>query len=180
MKLLTIAFLVLAFYSSCTDRTQVNNEGWKALDTLQITETIYDSEITYTDSGYLRAKLYADLIERHSNDKKPYVELRKGLKANFYNTAKEIESELTAGYGINYLDSRIVEVQKQVIVVNSKGEQLETEKLFWDQNEKTIYTDAQVKITTETEELYGNGMTAAQDFSSWKITKVTGVVTLKN
>lgn len=180
MRVSALLFLLLAFMSACTHKTNGANEEWKALDTLQITETIYDSEITYTDSGYLRAKLFADLIERHSNEKKPYIELRKGLRANFYNTAKEVESELTAGYGINYLDSRIVEVQKQVVVINSKGEKLETEKLFWDQNEKTIYTDAHVEITTETEKLYGTGMTAAQDFSSWKISKVTGIVTLKN
>ena len=36
------------------------------------------------------------------------------------------------------------------------------------------------EITTETEKLLGTGMTASQDFSSWRITKVTGIITLKN
>ena len=60
-------------------------------------------------------------------------------------------------------------MRKQVVVVNSKGEKLETEKLFWDQVKKEIYTEQTVKITTETEELTGTGMRAAQDFSSWNI-----------
>lgn len=174
-----LSLLILAL-TSCEDKHVVDNQKeWEALDSMQVTERIYKSVIAYTDSGYLRAKLYADLIERHSNAPKPFVELPKGLRADFYNTKKEVESKLTAGYGINYLDSKIVEVRKQVVVVNTKGEKLETEKLFWDQNKKEIYTEQTVKITTETEELTGTGMRAAQDFSSWNISKVTGIVTLK-
>jgi len=170
---------VLAFTSCEDSQTTDDQKEWEALDTMEVTERIFKSVIAYTDSGYLRAKLYADLIERHSNAAKPFVELPEGLRADFYNTKKEVESKLTAGYGINYLDSKIVEVRKQVVVVNSKGEKLETEKLFWDQVKKEIYTEQTVKITTETEELTGTGMRAAQDFSSWNIEHVTGIVTLK-
>lgn len=176
---LTLAVLFTLPFQSCThSNLEKNKKEWVAVDTLDVAERTFDATITYTDSGYLRAKLYAPLIERHSKAEKPYVELPQGLNADFFNTDKEIESQLTAGYGINYLDSRIVEVRDKVVVVNTKNEKLQTEKLFWDQNKKEIYTDNSVEITTEKEKLYGQGMRAAQDFSSWKITKVTGIVSL--
>jgi len=177
--LIILPLLFIALVSCEDEHVLQNQQEWEAIDSMQVTERIFKSEIAYTDSGYLRAKLFTDLIERHSNAEKPFVELPKGLRAEFYNTEKEIESDLSAGYGINYLDSKIIEVRKQVVVVNTKGEKLETEKLFWDQNKKEIYTEQSVKITTDTEELTGTGMRAAQDFSSWTITKVTGIVTLK-
>ena len=79
---------VLAF-TSCEDtQTTDDQKEWEALDTMEVTERIFKSVIAYTDSGYLRAKLYADLIERHSNAAKPFVELPEGLRADFYNTKK--------------------------------------------------------------------------------------------
>jgi LPS export ABC transporter protein LptC len=175
-----LAFIYLSLMTSCSSSNlEQNKKEWVAIDTLEVAEKTFDAVITYTDSGYLRAKLYAPLIERHSKAAKPFVELPNGLKADFYNTKKEIESKLTAGYGINYLDSRVVEVRDKVKVTNTKNETLKTEKLFWDQNTKEIYTDNSVEIITEKEKLYGQGMRAAQDFSAWKITKVTGVVSLE-
>lgn len=178
--LCALAILFLGSLSSCTSSNlEKNQKEWTAADTLEVPERTFDAVITYTDSGYLRAKLFSPLIERFSKAKKPYVELPKGLKADFYNTSKVVESKLTAGYGINYLDTKIVEVRDSVKVVNTKNETLKTEKLFWDQNAKEIYTDARVEIITDKERLFGTGMRAAQDFSSWKITKVTGIVSME-
>jgi len=177
-----IAFTVLLvfFLSACNDeRLHKNQNEWAAIDTLKITERTHNAKVTYTDSGLLRAILRAPLIEGHNSAERPYVECPKGIETDFYDKQKNIESSLTAGYGIIYKDSKLIEVQKQVVVINVKGEKLETEQLFWDQAAKEIYTDKTVIITTNTEELHGNGMRAAQDFSSWKITNVTGVVTLK-
>ncbi len=174
-----ICFISLSvfFLSSCNDGIALKNKSeWAALDTVKISERVHNAVINYNDSGYLKARLYAPLIEGHKNATRPFIELPKGLKADFYNNDKEIESSLSAGYGINYQDSKIIEVQKQVVVINSKGEKLITEQLFWDQIKKEIYTDKTVVITTPTEELHGTGLRAAQDFSSWKILKVSGKI----
>jgi len=172
--------LLVFFMSACNDeQLHKNQDEWAAIDTLKITERTHNAKVTYTDSGLLKAILRAPLIEGHNNAIKPFVECPKGLETDFYDGDKNVESSLSAGYGIIYKDSKLIEVQKQVVVINVKGEKLETEQLFWDQAGKEIYTDKTVKITTNSEELHGTGMRAAQDFSSWKITKVTGVVTLK-
>lgn len=175
-------FSVAFFLMACGEdnpNVKAAKKEWQTLDSMQVTERVFDSKISYTDSGYLRAVIRAPLIEQHGNAKNPYIELPKGLTADFYNGQKTVESKLVAGYGINFLDSKIIEVRKQVEVINTKNEKLKTERLFWDQNLKEIYTTDAVEITTENEKLFGTGMRAAQDFSTWKITNVTGIVTLK-
>ena len=69
--------------------------------------------------------------------------------------------------------------KNDVVVVNQKGEQLNTEKLLWDENTGKIYSDEFVKITTPDEIIMGKGFEANQDFSKYKIFKVTGNITVK-
>ena len=65
--------------------------------------------------------------------------------------------------------------------VNPKnGEKLETEKLVWDEANKTIYTDAFVKITTADQVIMGKGLKSNQDFTKYQINEITGTINLKN
>ena len=61
-----------------------------------------------------------------------------------------------------------------VFLVNSKGEQLNAEELIWDQNKKKIFSDKFVKVTTEDEIMFGNGFESNEDFSEYKVKKLTG------
>ena len=90
-----------------------------------------------------------------------------------------MESELKANYAIHYENERRWEARKDVVVVNSKGERLNTEKLIWDERKEKLSSDQHVKISTAEEIIYGNGFEANQDFSSYKIFNVTGRITVK-
>src|SRR5690606_41136095 len=59
------------------------------------------------------------------------------------------------------------------VEVNSyeKDQKLNTEELFWRRDKGEIYTDKFVRIETAEEILLGEGLTATQDFSSYKILK---------
>jgi len=76
--------------------------------------------------------------------------------------------------------SKRMEAKYAVEVVNKTGEKLETERLIWDEQNKRIYTDAFVKITTATEVIRGKGMESNQDFTKYQIKQVTGTIQLKN
>jgi LPS export ABC transporter protein LptC len=73
-----------------------------------------------------------------------------------------------------------MEAKYAVEVVNKTGEKLETERLIWDEQNKRIYTDAFVKITTATEVIRGTGMESNQDFTKYQIKHVTGTIQIKN
>jgi hypothetical protein len=71
-----------------------------------------------------------------------------------------------------------MEVKKNVVVVNEKGEQLNTEHLVWDEKKAKLLSDEFVKITTKEEVIFGTGLEANEDFTKYKIFNIKGTLSL--
>ena len=135
--------------------------------------------MTYTDSGILKAKIFSPLMERYPQKAEPYMEMKKGVKGYFYNRNGEAESTLTADYAISYENKKLIEVRRNVRVKNIRNEEMETEKLIWDQRREMIYTDNFIKIKTPDEILYGTGFESNQNFTRYRIKNLKGRVSIK-
>ncbi len=139
-------------------------------------------EVVVSNNGIMRVKIIATETKRHMEGT-PYTEFPRGIKAYTYNAASEIESSMTAKYATIIEHGGKIETmnaKNDVVVVNLKGEKLNTEELMWKQAEKKIYATGFVRITTPDEIIYGNGLEAKEDFSEYTIKKVTGTVKIKN
>ena len=140
-------------------------------------------EVLYSDSARVRAKLMAPVLNQFTG-KKNYMELPKGMEIIFYNELKEQKTKLTADYGIGYNNEGTginkMEAKRNVVVINEKGDKLNTEHLIWDALTKQIYTQEFVKITTKDETIWGDGLKADQDFSNYEITHPKGSIALKD
>jgi LPS export ABC transporter protein LptC len=137
--------------------------------------------LLYTDSAQLKIMLKANrMLVFDKNVREPLTILPKGVFVTFFDDDEKISSTLRADYGVRYDLSKRMEAKYAVEVVNKNGEKLETERLIWDENNKRIYTDAFVKITTATEVIRGKGMESNQDFTKYQIKQVTGTIQLKN
>lgn len=145
-------------------------------DTILYSQQGKNVTIKYTDSGFLKAIVFAKVLNGIKKDGNEIIKMPEGVKADFYNKEGIIESYLTANKGISYQAQKITEVSENVIVRNNKGEKLNTELLTWDQNKQLIYTDKFVKITTEKEIITGDGLIGKQDFSEWTIKKPRGII----
>ena len=62
------------------------------------------------------------------------------------------------------------------MIVNKKGEKLNTEELVWNQSAKKLFTEKFVKITTPTQVMYGDGLEANEDFTWYRILNPKGIV----
>ncbi len=142
-------------------------------------ERISQVETYYSDYGAIKAKLTAPELDVYQSNE-PYKELPKGLSLTFYKEDFTEDGKLTALYGINYEGRNTIIVRRNVVVVNVKGEQLNTEELIWDMNKHILFTDKFVIINTGDEQIKGFGMEAREDFTNYKIKKVTGVVKVKD
>lgn len=142
------------------------------------TEIVENVDITYTDSGRLKAIVHTVLAKHFVEKNDPYLEMPKGVKADFYAPDGTIESNLEANYAINYEKRKMIELKDSVYVVNIEGETLETDKLIWDQNEQKIHTDAPVKITQKDQIIYGEGFESNQNFTQYTVYKIKGIVNL--
>lgn len=120
----------------------------------EITENL---EVYYSDSGYARIKIYAKIAETH-NTPEHITKLKDYLKVEFYSEKGEIVSELEANYGeINY-DTGLMVVRDSVVMRNLKKRRyMETEELFYNQKDSTVYTDKYVIIKREDKSIIGKG-----------------------
>lgn len=135
-------------------------------------------EWIYSEKANVKIKITTPLMEEYGEEDK-YIEMTKGIKVLFYDSLLHIASTLTANYAIHRVSERIMEAKDDVVVVNDKGEILNTEHLIWLEDSSKIYTKEFVKITTEDEIIMGEGMEANQDFTKWKIHKIKGTINIK-
>ena len=140
-------------------------------------ETIKDCEIIYSDSAKVRVLLNATLMNRYA-DEKTYVEFKDGLKVQFFDVNGKKESELNADYAIVDDGNDLMLAESNVVVRNIEGDILETEKLNWNQQKEEIFTDEFVKITTENEVIFGEGLVSNQNFSKYTIRKIKGTINI--
>ncbi len=135
----------------------------------------------YTDSAQLKIVLKANrLLMFEKNVSEPFTVMPKGVYVTFYDNEEKISSTLKANYGIRYEQSKRMEVKYAVEVVNKEGKKLNTEHLIWDEANKTIYTKADIKITTATEIIMGKGFKSNQDFTKYEIDEITGTLRINN
>ncbi len=134
--------------------------------------------IIYSDSARIKMKLKAEQLD-HYDGENAYVEFPKGINVFFYNDKNKLESNLKANYAIRYEKSNMMEAKNNVVVINDKGEKLNTEHLFWDEKKELIYSDVFVKITTKDEIIMGEGLESNQNFSKYKFKKIKGTINVK-
>ena len=142
-------------------------------------ETMKDAEIVYSDSAKVKMKLTGPQLDRY-NGEKAHIIFPRGVKVLFYDDSMKVSSHLDADYGIRYESEATMEAKRNVVVVNVKGEKLNTEHLFWDEAKDRIYTNEFVKITTGDEVIFGDGLESNRDFSKWRIKNVKGTINLKD
>ena len=135
--------------------------------------------IIYSDSARVKAILTSPHVLQYQTEK-PYQELPEGLHIDFYNHEGQIANSLDAGYGIRYESEHKVMVENNVRVINSKGEKLNTEQLYWDENKKIIYTDKYVKYQKSDGIYEGDGMDADENFTNVHWHKFRGIIRMKN
>lgn len=118
-----------------------------------------------SNGGVLRAKLTAPVFMRHQTQV-PKVEFPKTLHVDFFDSTRNIESQLFAKYGEYKENENKVYLRDSIVVFNIKGDTLFTDELFWDQNKQVFYTDKPVVISQtapQRQKIYGIGLTADQN-----------------
>ncbi len=134
-----------------------------------------DVELFYSDSAHVRICLRSPITEEYAG-KDAYSEMPKGVDVSFYDLHLKESSHLSANYAIRYLQEGRMEAKNKVVIVNEKGETLQTEHLIWDERKHRIHTDDFVKITTKDQVIFGDGLESNEDFTRYKIKNIKGTI----
>jgi LPS export ABC transporter protein LptC len=176
-KKILLYLITLLFLGSCeNDIKIINTVGNKAFLPISSAKNV---ETIYSDSAQILMILKTPLLNSYEGEKS-YMEMPKGVAVYFYDSLMRVKSKLTANYAISYDKEKIMEAKNNVVVVNEKNEQLNTEHLVWDQRKAIIYSDKYVKINTGKEIIWGEGMESDERFDKWHIKKVKGSFLVKD
>lgn len=171
----TLFFIALLGVAACTDDDQ-NAGNLKEYDG-PVSE-ISDTEILYSDSAKLRVRVEGKKQLEFENGDQEFPE---GFYIEFFDPEGIKTSTIKANQGKFDQKENLYTATGEVIVRNLIEEnKLETEVLHWSPEKHEIFTDRYVEITTGEEVLMGEGLTADEDFSSYRILKPTGSFSINN
>lgn len=170
-------FVALWVLASCGSKEVELNKIANASPDLPV-EVGYNVSISYTDSGYLKAKLFAPVLERYATEARMETEMREGITAYFYSTEGKVTSYIKSKYALRNEKDRTITARKDVNVVNNKGDTLRTEELVWDEKTDQIYSKKAVRITSPDKIIMGTGLESNTSFTKFKVLNITGIISL--
>ena len=173
---MSIMVFVLFLYCCQSDLDRLNKNN------IEITGVVPNAyytnfNIIYSDSGILKVKITGRILEQYSKTKeKPGKDImRDSIHVRFYNQTQTVSSQLYADYAIRNNKTNEMHAKGNVVVVNSKKEKLNTERLTWNSQTKKIICDTTVVITKPNgQKIVGSSLESDERFENYKITKVSG------
>lgn len=163
---------------SCENRMETIRDLTLA-DTIPA-EIAIDVRIIYSDSARIQMILTAPILYKIGGDE-PYIEFPKGLHIKTFDKDNNEVSELQAEYGKQFQRSKLMEVEKNVILINHRsGKKLLTEHLFWNERTKKIYNSVFVTIIEKDKTIHGDSLRADQSFEYIEIFNVRGTINIKD
>jgi LPS export ABC transporter protein LptC len=135
----------------------------------------------FSDSARVRARMEAGrLQEKEVGDERNQVlrhYLDQGLKLYLLDGSGHAHTTITSREAVLDQAGGKAELIGEVVLVNDRGERMETEKLFWDKQRDSIYTRLPVKVITPDKTLFAErGMRASTRSSSYILFGIRGQV----
>ena len=129
---------------------------------------IADSVVFFrSDSGIVNLELHTPRMVRMES-KEDIMEFPLGFDVYMYDKNGQRVTELHADYGKSYGKTELIEATGNVIVQNfDSDETMYSDKLFWYQKEKMIYTRSHVKIITADKQIEADSLVSSEDFSEY-------------
>ena len=162
--------LFILFIIGCTNNPNIVRDF--VVDQEFPIEEIKEVELLHTENGQIKAKIIANTIKRFT-DKQPQLIFSDNLVVTFYTDSSVIQSILKAENAFVYEQKKIM-IASDSVVLEGNNNRLETEELIWDEKSNMIYTNKEIRITTDKEVVFGKGFKSNTDFSEYTISKIHG------
>lgn len=169
-----VSIIAMLFFACTDDYKRVGEEAKKKLYPQGVAENF---ELIYTEAKEVLSNeeiantqkiaiLTGQVSEDFENLAFPYRTFPKGLKVEFFDNEGN-KSVILADYGIIYSGTNIIDLQGNVIIEMQDGKKLETNQLYYDQDNEWIFTQEKFKFSDEKDGtlIHGMGMDFNRDFT---------------
>ena len=165
--------------NSCEeDLTQINKNNNNNFPS----QVINNANIVQCDSGIVKLRATATLIEKYEFIDSPYIVARKGINILFYDEKKpKVPGKINAKYAKFNEKKKFYEAKGNVKIITSENQMFAMQSVYWDQVRRLIYTSDTVYVTDKDgSTLVGaNGMRAKDDFSEYTFYNNSGNINAK-
>lgn len=162
-----ILLLMFFLIQSCEEDMTKVNQNKKTNFASQI---IHNANIIQKDSGLVKVRFKAPLIEKYELIDSPYVEAKKGIYLEFFDKKKPKEpGKIWAKYA-KYNEKRDFYFAKgRVKVISTEGQTFVMETINWDKKKQKMYTKDTVFVSDKDGNILvgAHGMVAKDDFSEY-------------
>lgn len=167
------------FITSCSNDLDIVKS--LTINDNQPTQTGTNITNIYTEGGNLKLKMTSPELLRYENAEEPKTIFPKGLTITFYDEKKKPSSSLTCKYAIYYEAKKLWEARNDVVGKNEAGDVLHTERLFWNEGEKKIYSNNYSKvIRADGSVSQGKRFESDERFENYTISQFSGEFTMKD
>ena len=163
----------MALLSSCEKKPVVVND-------LQIKDMPSLSgrnvETMYSDSGKVTLVVRTPFIQQFTTKEDPHTLFPDGLTVIFYDKKTTPQASITAHYA-RYTDKdEQWELRDSVVAVNTEGDILETELLYWSEPKDRVWSDRFVRFTLKDKIILGTGFESDSRLTNGTIKNVSGTI----
>lgn len=135
--------------------------------------------ILFSQDGRKAYRFTTPLLENYGMASEPYMEFRKGIYIETYDSLGGVASTIKSDYAIHFENRDLWEAKGNVVVTNTEGQALYTQQLFWNRKTKKIYSNVDSRFIEGTDVLTGEGFEAddfedATGFRNWRFRRLTG------
>lgn len=170
----TLAALLLAALACASCKSSI--ERIREINDIQSIPSLRIENLTgrMTELGGLKVRYATPELRQFHFAEEKYTDFPKGIELYRYLDSVTVEASVVADYAIYYDAKDLWEATGNVLVKNMEGDELSTEKLFWNQKTKKVYTDALVKIvdTKKGATIFGKGLISDESFTDYEVQEI--------
>jgi Protein of unknown function (DUF1239). len=138
---------------------------------------MYTDSVTtlISDSGRIRYRIKTEVWKIYDKAADPYWFFPKKVYLERFNDSLKTESLLQCDTARYFSNRKIWELKKNVRMVSLKGEDFQTQLLYWDQRQQRIYSDSFIRIEQKDKIITGYGFESNESMTKYKILKVEAI-----
>ncbi len=164
-RIIAVALAAAIIVCSCSD-----DNVSESLDMSSVpVQVIGNMNALQSENGVLQSRMAAPRMERYVKDTISYELFPEGLKVFTYTPSGALESTIEADAARHVTTSGKQQWSAfgNVVMLNHiKGDRMETDTVYWNMEEKKIYTDCYVRMQSEDGFLQGFGMESDERLSN--------------
>lgn len=171
-----ILFLLIAVLVVIGCKDEVKNVTAHSTDPEQ-TPTILTTEITtlVSDSGVTKYRVTSERWDIYDESKTPHWKFPKGLYLEQFDTALTVVSTFRCDSATYLKNTKLWRFMGNVRSTNIRKELILTNELYWNQNDKKVYSDSFIHIERPDRVLEGFGFTSNEQLTTYKLKRPMGI-----